>query len=65
MTNKSNIDTEYIVNILKSPDIQNNLKILEDLNKELIPVVLELQKQAIPILQTIHSAFCRESSSVH
>lgn len=56
MTNKSNIDTEYIVNILKSPDIQNNLKILEDLNKELIPVVLELQKQAIPILQTIHSA---------
>lgn len=56
MTNKSNIDTEYVAKILNSPEIQRNLKTLENFNKELIPIVLELQKQAIPVLQTVHSA---------
>ena len=56
MTNKSNIETEYVAKILNSPDIQRNLKTLENFNKELVPIVLELQKQAIPVLQTVHSA---------
>ena len=55
MTNKSNTIID-LIKILESPDIQRNLKILENFNKELAPVALELQKQAIPVLQTVHSA---------
>lgn len=55
MTHKSNIGIDKIIEILNSQDIQQSLKVIQNTNVQLIPLIVELQKQATPVLQTINS----------